>query len=234
MVERTCGSCGADPGAGSFCQHCGARLDDETPGVADPPTPDIPPAATPPTPPPAAPVAAPPPTAVPEITAKRSGCRSGCLIGGVVVLAVILVGGFFAWSFVTNEILPGVQETVDEVVAATETPPGPCYDLEIDDGFITGFNEVSCDGARQVEVIYAAPFDEGPFPGDQYLEETAADICPGAFETYVGVPPDQSAHAVDWILPTEQTWADGTRQGICLVVAGDGSVLTGTVKGSSA
>jgi hypothetical protein len=144
----------------------------------------------------------------------------------------LVVGGFFVWRFFNDEVLPGIQDAVDEVTSFSEAPPGPCYDLETQDGLLTGWNEVSCSGPRQVEVSFAASFEEGPFPGGEYLTETAMDTCRAAFERYVGVSPEQSAYDADWLLPTEEMWAGGARQGICLVISDDGSVLTGTVKGS--
>jgi Septum formation len=256
-VERKCVSCGADPGEGAFCQHCGTRQPTDgtpvpdNPPASDPPFPPVSPA-PPPTPPqvpaatppliPGQPVPAPTPPQVPAATpplisgqpvpAKRSGCRSGCLIVGVVAVVLVVVGGFLAWRFFRNEVLPGIQETVDEVGTFADTPPGPCYDLETDNGLLTGWTEVPCSGPRQVEVSFSASFEDGPFPGDAYLTDTAADTCVASFERYVGISPEQSAYDADWLLPTEDMWASGSRQGICLVVSDDGSALTGTVKGS--
>lgn len=125
-----------------------------------------------------------------------------------------------------------MQETTGQLSSLNEAPPGPCYDIATEDGILTDWTEVSCDGPRQVEVSFAASFEEGPYPGDQYLTDTAADTCTTAFENYVGATPEQSAYDLDWLVPTEAMWADGVRNGICLVVADDGSALTGTVKGS--
>lgn len=213
-MESTCPNCGADPGTGAFCQHCGTRLTD---GGSENATA-------------AAPV--PPPTTAAQPPAKRRGLRSGCLIASAIVVAVVAGGGFLAWRFVSNEILPGIQETADQFTALSEAPPGPCFDLEVEDGFLTGWNEVSCDGPRQAEVSFGASFEEGPWPGDDYLTSTAANTCSTAFETYVGVTPEQSVYEADWLLPTEAQWAEGVRKGICLIVSDDGSAMTGTVKGS--
>lgn len=226
-MERTCHSCGADPGGGSFCQHCGTKLNAEElsspSAVPTSPAPD----ATPPPPP-----AATPPI-VPQVPAKkRSGFLVGCLIVGVLGLAVLAGGAFIGWRFVSEEVLPEIEETTDAFAAASEAPPGPCYDVDIENGILTGWTEVSCTGPRQMEVSFAADFEEGPFPGDSYLSDRASDTCREAFVSYVGISPEASIYGADWLLPTEQTWADGARQGICLVVADDGSNLTGVVKGS--
>ena len=225
-MERICDSCGADPGAGAFCQHCGARLD----GSGSPATPTPP--AAPSAPIPAATGPTPPLIAGQTPAAKGSGCRSGCLIAGVVALVLLTVGGFLVWRYFNDEVLPGIQDAVDEVTSFSDAPPGPCYDLVTQDGLLTGWNEVPCSGPRQVEVTFAATFEEGSFPGDDYLATTAKDTCTAAFQRYVGVSPEESVYGFDWLVPTEETWAGGARQGICLVVSGDGSDLTGTVKES--
>ena len=218
VEERKCPSCGADPGSGSFCQHCGSSLVEG----AEPSDP-------------AAPVAAPspPPQSVaPEPAPKRRGLQ-GCLIAGVIVLVLLVAGAFWVWRYISNEILPGVQETTDQFTSLSESPPGPCFDIEVAGGLLTDWTEVSCDGSRDAEVSFAAAFEaDGPYPGDDYLTDTAADTCQTAFENYVRVSPEQSAYDVDWLVPTEDMWADGVRNGICLVVADDGSAITGTVKGS--
>jgi hypothetical protein len=220
VVERTCPSCGADPGAGSFCQHCGTRLSDEDAPAASGPQ------GAPESPTPAA------PQPVQQNSKRRSGLRTGCLVAGLLALALVVIGAYFAWRFVSDEILPGIEETTELFEPLSESPPGPCYDLETDNGVLTDWTEVSCDGPRQVEVSFAALFEEGPFPGDDYLKDNAAETCLNAFETYVGISPDESEYDFNWLVPTESQWADGIRKGICLVVSDDGSTLTGTVKGS--
>jgi Septum formation len=231
-MERICDSCGADPGAGAFCQHCGARLPGDAPPAPVAPTPTTAPVgATPPTPPPPAPPAPTPPL-ISGQPAKRSGCRSAFLIVGVVALVVLVVGGFFVWRFVNDEVLPGIQGAVDDFSTFSEAPPGPCYDLDAESGLLVGWTEVSCSGSHQVEVSFAATFNEGPFPGDEYLSNQAINTCTAAFERYVGITPERSTYNSSWLVPTEDMWADGARQGICLVVADDGSFLSGTVKGS--
>jgi Septum formation len=164
---------------------------------------------------------------------KRRGLRLGCLIVGIIVIAVLGVGGYLVWNFVNDEVLPGLEGTSDVFGPVSESPPGPCYDIQADDGVLTGWDEVSCDGPRQVEVSFAALFEDGPFPGDQHLVDSATNTCLTAFENYVGVSPDESIYDVDWMVPTEELWASGVHNGICLVVADDGSALTGTIKGSN-
>jgi hypothetical protein len=150
----------------------------------------------------------------------------------LIVVVVLLVGGFFAWRFFNEEIRPAVEDGTSVLTPFSETPPGPCVNVESENGVLASWNEVSCDGPRHAEVTYSAAFNDGPFPGDEYLEGQASGTCRDAFEGYVGVAPEQSSYEFSWIVPTEETWAAGSRHGICVVVAGDGDVLTGVVKGS--
>ncbi|MEX1249276.1 MAG: septum formation family protein [Acidimicrobiia bacterium] len=180
-----------------------------------------------------------PPIVAGQVPAKRRGCSTGCLIIGVVVMAVLAIGAFIVWRYIESNILPtiqGVEEVVDEFgsIALVPGPPGPCYDLEVEDGLVTGWAEVSCDGPRDVEAFFWAEFNDEPFPGDEYIADAAADTCAEAFEVYVGTTVGQSQYDLDWIVPSEATWAEGDREAVCLVVSGTGSPLTGTVKGSAA
>lgn len=181
----------------------------------------------------ASPPATPPVAQGQPVQAKRSGCLTGGLIAAGVIVAVLGVGGFFAWRFISNEVLPEVEEATGGLTAFSETPPGPCIDVEGDDGILISWSEVSCDGPRQAEITYSAAFNDGPFPGDRYLADNAASTCRDAFEGYVGIPPDQSSYDYSWIVPTAETWEAGTRHGICLVISGDGDAITGVVKGSN-
>ena len=148
-------------------------------------------------------------------------------------------GGYFAWRFIDSEVLPGIRgvtEVTDQFAALNVVPgpPGPCYDLDVQDGVVTRWAEVPCDGARDVESFFWAEFRDEPFPGDEYLARAAGDTCGEAFALYVGTTADRSRYAVDWLVPSRATWAAGDREAVCLVVSGTGDPLTGVVKGSAA
>lgn len=224
-MERVCGSCGKEPGAGSFCQHCGANVGETGggPPAAQPQPPVQQPSAVP----------TPPNIVVQQGPAKRRGMFGlGCLVSVFILLALIVGGGFIGWRIFNDNVLPAIDEATAGLSDSGESPPGPCYDLVTENGFLTGWNEVSCSGSRQVEVTFGAVFNDGPFPGDEYLATEAADTCSGAFESYVGVSAEESRYEMNWLVPTEETWAEGNREGICLVVSADGTALTGTIKDS--
>ena len=225
-MERVCGSCGRDAGTGAFCPHCGAQVDVVAAPSSPEPTPSSPEAVS---------------TDPPRAPAKRRGCGTVFLIAVVVVIGLVAVGGLLAWRYVDNEVLANLQgfEAMEDMVGQFETldlvpgPPGPCFDLEVDGGLVTGFDEVDCDGPRDVEAFFSAQFRDESFPGDGYLADAAEHTCGEAFIVYVGATVEASRYSLDWLVPSAQTWADGDREAVCLVVSADGSPLTGTIKGSA-
>ncbi len=138
---------------------------------------------------------------------------------GVTALAVVLfVGVAFALSPVqkleigqcVNGIKPGAT------VTATTTRP------------------VDCTTAHDNEVAGSVTYmPDGSFPGQAVVETFAQAPCLDAFRTYVRVDFDSSSLDMILVTPTELTWARGDRLVSCVVLANDGTQLTGSVKGSA-
>ena len=163
----------SDPGASGPVEESsvpppeGLPPEDATPAAPPPEqaTPEAPPpeaqvSGPPPDtpPPPAAPPSQPAPTGEPAATppivpagTQRSGCRTGCLVTAIVVVAIVAVGGFFAWRWIDVEFINPPTTFPSDFFAFEELPPGPCYDLDTEGGFLTGWTEVSCDGPRPRE-----------------------------------------------------------------------------------
>lgn len=57
--------------------------------------------------------------------------------------------------------------------------------------------------------------------------------CHDTFETYVGVPYDQSQYGATTLTPTENSWAQGDHAITCFLMSKDGSQLTGSLKGAA-
>jgi hypothetical protein len=92
---------------------------------------------------------------------------------------------------------------------------------------------VDCSRPHDNEVVGSVRYaGEGAFPGQDTLLSFAETACLEAFGSYVGV--DFQTSSLDMILvtPLELTWAKGDRQINCVVLAGDGGRLTGSVKGT--
>ena len=57
--------------------------------------------------------------------------------------------------------------------------------------------------------------------------------CHDTFETYVGIPYDQSQYDATTLTPTENSWAQGDHAITCFLMSKDGSQLTGSLKGAA-
>lgn len=83
--------------------------------------------------------------------------------------------------------------------------------------------------------IYALPqVPDGPFPGDEALQQTAQELCAGQdFQTYVGVPYEQSEIFFSTIVPSEDTWEDGDREVVCILTDRERTDITGSLRGAN-
>jgi hypothetical protein len=251
-MDPSCGTCGREPGAGAFCQHCGADLSLARPTAAEvegddanvaqgtdsgaAPTPGAPP---PPPPPQVVYVQAPPESTPQPSSGSKKGCASGCGITVLVALLAVAVAAFLGWRWYQANVAPTVEgigtafEDSFGDFAQSGDAVGPCFDLEFDDdGVVSTWSEVDCGGSRDAEVFHRWTFRDGSYPGMEALEAEAFDTCVGWFEDYVGVPYSESSLRVNWLVPTDTLWADGRREGVCTVGAAQGPLI-GPVKGSA-
>ena len=89
---------------------------------------------------------------------------------------------------------------------------------------------VDCADPHTGEVFYVEELPDGDYPDDaSTLGET---LCPENFDAYVGTPYLESVFFVTQLYPTSDTWANGDRQIVCLIVDENGEELTGSAKNS--
>jgi hypothetical protein len=94
--------------------------------------------------------------------------------------------------------------------------------------------QVDCAARHDNEVIGSATYTpDGAFPGEDALKSFADTTCVAAFEPYVGVAFDSSGLDMIEFTPDELSWAKGDHQIGCVVIAGDGGQLTGSVRGTA-
>ena len=67
----------------------------------------------------------------------------------------------------------------------------------------------------------------------QTLLDFAQAPCRAAFESYVGISFDVSVLDMIILTPTDVTWIKGDRDMNCVVLALDGSRITGSVRGTA-
>ncbi|MCX6466283.1 MAG: septum formation family protein [Pseudonocardiales bacterium] len=84
--------------------------------------------------------------------------------------------------------------------------------------------------------IYSLPqVPDGEFPGEEALNQTAQELCAGPdFTTYVGVEYLQSEIYFSTLVPSADTWDDGDREIVCILLADqNGSETTGSLRGAN-
>jgi hypothetical protein len=91
---------------------------------------------------------------------------------------------------------------------------------------------VPCSDPHDYEVYYDYTLPSGEYPGEEAVFAAAEADCPAQFESFVGLPYDESTLIFSYYVPTAESWAgQGDRVVSCLIGDGAGQV-TGTLAGS--
>lgn len=159
----------------------------------------------------------------------RNGTRGrGLAVAGVVLgtigtlvvagLVAVAVNGFLG----TRPLPPDVTDARD--AHARQLVTGNCLDPLPDDGEVDEVRVVPCADPHAAQVISQYEFgSDAVWPGQAAADRRVATACQvSAAETEAGLTP------VTWA-PTEQSWEDGDRTGLCLLHRADGTLLTGSL-----
>jgi Septum formation len=87
---------------------------------------------------------------------------------------------------------------------------------------------VPCSEPHAEEVYAALTLPERDFPGMDALFQQGEELCMAEFESFVGVPYEESALYLSFLTPSEESWSNGDRQVICTIYDPDGET-TGTL-----
>jgi hypothetical protein len=117
----------------------------------------------------------------------------------------------------------------DDYASVRDLAVGECFD------YGNAEDEVlrqPCTVAHYGEIIGDVTLPEGPYPGDDGVDEAADRACTHDFTAYVGKSPDDSELNLYYSTPTESLWNDGDRLVVCEVHGFAFIQLTGTIKNS--
>jgi hypothetical protein len=147
------------------------------------------------------------------------------------VLGLIGVAGFVA--FVIGAIATNGFE--EDTISIYDVHRGQCIDFADDSDIIGDVPRRDCDEPHDGEVFLVSSVDDAEeFPGMSELERRAEAVCTGdAFEQYVGRAYDDSALNVTYVTPSEDSWAAGDRDIVCVATLPAGDQLTATVEDSN-
>ncbi len=154
------------------------------------------------------------------------------------ILGIVGILGFLAvviTAIVAEEDGSSVLDDDDEV-SVYDLEAGDCVNLPDDDeDSIEELAVRDCALAHDAEVyaIDDLTVDADDYPGMDAVANDAERICAGdAFERYVGSDVASSRYGYYYLFPSEESWVQGDREYVCMVISIDGSTLTGSVQGS--
>ena len=118
----------------------------------------------------------------------------------------------------------------------------PVQGIAVGDCFIVGeaeeINEVpvvDCAEEHDSELFARVTITSfgGPYPNDDALFEWLFDECLDQFPAYVGEPYETSNYWIDMFIPTEASWGEGDRIGLCTAIVVDEDLNIQTSTGSA-
>jgi putative regulator of septum formation len=106
---------------------------------------------------------------------------------------------------------------------------GDCL-LDADlEGTITEVPTIDCASPHDSEAYASIIMDDGDFPGEEAVDAQAVADCTTEFNFFVGVDYQESELDFAYYYPTEESWAQGDREILCLIVDPSGQV-TGSLR----
>jgi hypothetical protein len=161
----------------------------------------------------------PPPGSYPYPGPQKKS-RKGLIIG-LVILAVVLLGGLAA------AVVVFVVATKDKVIA-TNLATGDCI-TDIPDGTLVKIvPKTECSEPHAGEVYAVLTMPDGQYPGQSTIDEWQ-NKCPDELESYSADAATDDSIGVFVLYPTSETWAQGDREIVCLATTED--KRSGSIKG---
>ena len=94
---------------------------------------------------------------------------------------------------------------------------GDCFDDPDAFGDVAELTFVSCDEPHDNEAYHVFDLADGEFPGDDAIDDLVFEECIDAFERYVTAEYVDSRLDVSYFAPTQESWAAGDREIICIL-----------------
>lgn len=145
---------------------------------------------------------------------------------------LVLIGGGFAWAALSEPERDDAGAVVAEGnESAFELAVGDCL-RSIDEGReVTSLPLVPCAEPHDGEVYDSFPLPDGDYPGEEAVLTAAETGCIDRFQTFVGVPFDDSVLEVFYYTPTRRSWTlAGDREVVCVIQS---DATTGSARGSA-
>ena len=153
-------------------------------------------------------------------------------IVGAAILAVAAFGG--AGAFDDNTVRDDSGAIVEGGgLGAFALQIGDCFNIP-EQELIQSLEAVPCSEPHDAETYAAFDQPGTTYPGADAVSEASAWGCYDRFESFVGIPWDESELDFWFLEPTQDSWEDADdREVSCSVTSFDGSKLVGSMAGAS-
>ena len=117
-------------------------------------------------------------------------------------------------------------------VASLQT--GDCFNDESStDDDVDSVEVVDCGASHQYEAYNNYDIPGSALPEGDAMDQEVRNGCYDSFATYVGISYENSTYRINSFNPTAGSWAQGDRIITCTIKSGDGSPVTGSLKGAA-
>jgi hypothetical protein len=154
--------------------------------------------------------------------------RPASLLGSAAIAGLLVVGLGACSDDPERDESGAVTEGGDESVF--DVAVGDCLTDQASAGEVSDVPVVPCEQPHASEVYHTYEVPGDTFPGD--FTQITTEQCMPAFQQFVGMAYEQSALEVTTLEPTSQTWAEGDRELVCIIVDPTGNV-TGSLQGAN-
>lgn len=105
--------------------------------------------------------------------------------------------------------------------------------IEDDDDGVFQVRKLDCAQPHKYEVYHLHRASEGRYPGTDALSALSSKVCEAKFQSFVGRVYEDSDLDYEVLWPSEDGWnTENDREIVCLLSSMDGSLLTGSMRGS--
>lgn len=155
----------------------------------------------------------------------------------LVLVGVVVLGGIVA------AIIAGLPDDAErgpsgEImrggnVSAFDLKQGDCFDLPNPGDEVYDVDGMPYDQPHDAEVFGTFDIESDNFPGQQAVIQQAQRGCTSRFGDFVGMPSQKSRFDVQFLYPTERSWAaQDDREVVCAVTDPKGKLTSETVAGA--
>ncbi len=109
---------------------------------------------------------------------------------------------------------------------------GDCLNDGALEGQVSTVPTVDCSKPHDSEAFASIIMTDGEFPGDDAVKTQAESGCTAQFNTFIGMDYGTSKLDYSYYYPTSDSWAQGDREILCLVLDPAGQT-TGSLKGAA-